>query len=277
MIKFAIIISTYNWHQALDLCLNSLLPQLVEHSDVELIIADDGSNNYTKAIVNKYQELLNYKHISHIWHEDLGFRKSIILNKAIQATNADYLIFLDGDCFVLPDYIARHKQLAQKGYLVDGNRVLLSQGLTSKLINNCNYLIKILNWTSLDWLKAKIAKQTNVFLVKLKLDSNAWWRYLNNSNWRRPKGCNLAIWRHDFVAINGYDEKFIGWGHEDSDLIIRLLHYGIKIKNGRFSIPVIHLWHKQSDRGMVKANKALLLSRVADPKIIKAEVGYNQY
>ena len=127
----SILLATYNWPQALKLCLESLATQT--DPDFEIIIADDGSTHSTTQLIDSYKNTLP---ITHLWQEDEGFRKTKILNQAIATAQGDYLIFLDGDCIVQPDFVERHRQLAQKGYLVTGSRVLLNQKLTQDLLSD---------------------------------------------------------------------------------------------------------------------------------------------
>lgn len=274
--KYTIILSTYNWPQALNLILESLLPQLERHSDVELIIADDGSTSETKALISEYQNKLPDQ-INHIWQEDLGFYKSVILNKAVAKSKGQYLLFLDGDCIPFPDYIAYHKRLAQSGYFVAGNRVLLSKEYTTELISNPELVSGIFMWGFTSWLLAVVQKKINKIFSFLRLDVNAKWRFFRSNNWKYPKGCNVGIFKTDFVAVNGYDEIFSGWGHEDADLFIRLLHNKIKIKDGRFAIPVLHLWHKESSRVNESANYMILRERLKNINCIKAVDGIDKY
>lgn len=270
---YAIILSTYNWPEALGIILESLLPQLKIHTDVDIIIADDGSTTDTKTLIERFQNQLPDR-ISHIWHEDIGFRKSVVLNKAVAAAaNADYLLFLDGDCIPFPDYITQHKKLAETGYFVAGNRVLLSRQYTSELMSNHQLVNQIFSWNFALWVLAKAQKKVNKVFSFLRLNVNAKWRYSRSSNWKYPKGCNVGIFRLDFVAVNGYDAVFSGWGHEDADLFIRLLHNNIKIKDGRFAIPVLHLWHKESSRINESANYARLMERLQDKSAIQAQNG----
>ena len=126
----SILLATYNWPQALKLCLESLATQT--DRDFEIIIADDGSTHSTTQLIDSYKDILP---ITHLWQEDEGFRKTKILNQAIATAQGDYLIFLDGDCIVQPDFVERHRQLAQKGYLVTGSRVLLNEKLTQDLLS----------------------------------------------------------------------------------------------------------------------------------------------
>lgn len=274
MIKYSIILSTYNWPEALNLVLTSLSKQLTDNLDTELIIADDGSNNATTQLINQYKGKL--PNLKHIWHEDTGFTKAIILNKAVVASQGAYLIFLDGDCVVFPDFILQHKLLKQDGYFVAGNRVLLSPEFTQELIANKYSINQIYKWKLFDWVIAKFTKKINKILIALRM-GNGSWRLLRKNDWKFPKGCNFAVSRADFMAVNGFDEEFIGWGHEDSDLFIRLMHNQIKVKDGRFALGVIHLWHKQSQTDSTNPNKMRLMQRVADPLFIEAASGISKH
>jgi predicted glycosyltransferase involved in capsule biosynthesis len=98
-------------------------------------------------------------------------------------------------------------------------------------------------------------------------------RLLRPNHWENAMTCNLGVWKTDFVAVNGFDESFEGWGYEDSDLVIRLIHYGVKRKEGRFALPVLHLWHKQNDRTNQSANYELLLKRINAVDLVRAESG----
>jgi glycosyltransferase involved in cell wall biosynthesis len=274
--KYTIVLSTYNWKIALNLILVNLLPQLEAHTDTELIIADDGSTNDTLELIQTYQKQFPDR-IMHVWHEDMGFRKSVILNKAAAAASGDYLLFLDGDCIPFPDYIAQHKQLVEPGYFVAGNRVLLSKDYTAELMNKSALVNKMFGWNLGSWLRARVSKKVNKVFSFLRLNHSARWRYSRAQNWKYPKGCNIGMFRTDFVAVNGYDEVFSGWGHEDADLFIRLLHNNVKIKDGRFAIPVLHLWHKESSRVNESANYQRLMDRLQNKSCIQASDGLNKY
>ena len=262
-IKASIILATYNWPTSLDIILEHLSMQLVNHPEVELVIADDGSSSSTLEIINKYSsQILQLKHV---WHEDIGFRKSIILNKSVGMSTGEYLIFLDGDCIPFPDYIEQHLKLLEPNYLVAGNRVLLSKNFTDEILLNKDKINRIFKWSYFDWIYAKICKKVNKVIPKLRLGQGAW-RYFRKSNWRYPKGCNFAISKKDLMLVNGFDENFSGWGHEDADLFVRLLHRGIKIKDGRFAIPVLHLWHETADKTNEYKNTQILYSRLHNIK-----------
>jgi glycosyltransferase involved in cell wall biosynthesis len=272
--RYTIIITTYNWHTALDLILEALLPQIKNRDNVEIIIADDGSGLETREVVNKYSNL--FPLFQHIWHEDNGFRRSIIINKAVVAATGDYILFLDGDCIPLSDYVEQHIKLAQNGYFVGGNRVLLSQSYTTNIFANNEHLNQLYSASIFGYLKLHLQRKTNKwFSIKLRLSACHKLRYLRKKDWKVPKGCNFAVFKKDFVAVNGYNEGFIGWGYEDSDLFLRLMHYGILFKDGRYAATVLHLWHKSVPRPDTKMNPNYqqLLNTLNDSNIIYADNG----
>jgi glycosyltransferase involved in cell wall biosynthesis len=274
--NISIILSTYNWPNALKIILKALIPQILKQTqhNIEIIIADDGSDNVTRSVVNEFTH--QYSFIKHMWHEDIGFRKSKILNKAVSLAIGEYLLFLDGDCIPFPDYIEEQIFLIENGYMVAGHRILLAEKITKQILLNPTIINNIVKWRLFNWLYARIRNHVNKIWPNLRL-GNGKWRYFNDQNWKYPKGCNFAVWKNDFLAVNGFDESFEGWGHEDSDLFIRLLHYGIRFKNGKFSIPVLHLWHKIAKRDNVKTNWQILSSRAIDHNFIKATIGVEQY
>lgn len=272
--KCSIIIATYNWSVALDVILSYLIPQIGNNSDkFELLVADDGSTQDTYDVIAKYKK--QFSNIQHIWHPDIGFRKAKILNQAVLASTGEYLIFLDGDCVTFPDFLHQHLKLAEPGYFVAGNRVLLSNNFTQQILSKPIIIDRIFNeWSVFDWVVARFAnKQVNKIFPWLRLHAYSRFRYLKVRDWRRPKGCNFAVWRTDFLAVNGFDELFSGWGHEDADLFVRLLHYGVLIKDGRLAIPVLHLWHKYVSRDNEQSNYEELMKRVSDKTFIKAVRG----
>ena len=244
----SVLLATYNWPEALQRCLESLANQ--SDVDFEIIIADDGSGLTTKSLVDSTK--INYPiPITHLWQEDQGFRKTTILNQAIKHAQGNYLIFLDGDCIVQPDFVARHRQLAQKGHLVTGSRVLLSEKLTKAL----------LVWPKWSFTKFK----SHLIQYRLSGDINKYWpivmklgdgpwRLYKKFVWRRIKGCNMACWSADAKAISGFDEEMTGWGHEDADFVFRLQQSGIVRKSGSWSTEVFHLFHRIHDQSNAAEN-----------------------
>ena len=256
----SILLATYNWPQALKLCLESLATQ-TDHN-FEIIIADDGSTDSTKQVIDAFKAS-HPTPITHLWQDDQGFRKTKILNQAIATAKGDYLVFLDGDCIVQPDFVMRHRMLSQKGYLVTGSRVLLNEKLTQSLLawpawNFPLFHSKLLG----ERLSGGINKY---WPLKIKLGDGGWREY-QKFVWRRIKGCNMACWKADAEAINGFDETMTGWGHEDADFVFRLQRHHIKRKSGSWSTEVLHLFHKIHDQ----SNAAENARRVREKILAKA-------
>ncbi|MDT4330270.1 glycosyltransferase family 2 protein [Methylomonas sp. MED-D] len=262
----SVIVATYNWPEALDACLAGLLAQ--SDSQFEILVADDGSQPETAARIAAWQAVAS-RPIRHVWHEDRGFRAGTIRNRAVAVSRGDYLLFVDGDCVTLPDFVARHRQLAETGYFVPGNRCLLSQAYTEQVLRQG---LPLHSRSKAYFLVQRLCGRINRWLPLLYLPLTAW-RYARAEHWQNAMTCNLAVWKDDFFRVNGFDEIYEGWGYEDSDLVIRLLHCGIRRKEGRFAAPVLHLWHRQNDRSRHDQNYQRLLARVADPAVIRAERG----
>jgi len=256
MTQISVIVATYNWPAALGLCLQSLKNQ--SFRDFEILIADDGSKEETRNLIQKYIQEFPIK-ITHLWHEDIGCRKTIIGNRAINSANGQYLIFLDGDCVVQPDYLQRHLSLAQKGYLVTGSRILLNQKFTQEILTEGYIDFSRLQKNSFF---LRIQGSINKFLPLFINFGNGKWRNYKKFFWRRIKGCNMACWREDALAIKGFDETLIGWGHEDADFIFRLENKGIIRKSGSWSTEVIHLFHKVRDQSNNDESTKRMLEKV---------------
>lgn len=266
----SVIVTTYNWPAALQLCLEALFIQT--DNDFEIIIADDGSSAENLAI-NRSVCGASCVTIKYIYHEDKGFRASAIRNKAVAQSSGEYLIFLDGDCIVRPDFVSTHRKLAVAGHFVPGNRILISQDFTQQVLQNK------LSLSHKDWqyfLGLRLKNKINRLLPLVKLPLGAL-RLVEPKKWQKAMTCNLAMWRSDFLRVNGFDELFEGWGYEDSDLVIRLIHAGVTRKEGRFAVPVLHLWHPQNDRSQHDSNYQRLLERLNQHDFIVAKKGISQY
>ncbi len=263
--SISLIVTTYNWPVALNAVLRSISHQ--QQLPFEVLIADDGSKQDTQLVIEEWQQKALFK-IKHIWQEDDGFQAARIRNKAAVQAEGNYLIFLDGDCLLRPDFIKRHSQLATPGYFVAGNRALLSESFTSELLEND---VTVETWPSSQFTKTQINRTWPLRYLPL-----GWLRKLKSDQWEGVKTCNLAIWKDDLKTVNGLDEAFVGWGYEDSDLVIRLLRSGLKRLNGRFATTVLHLWHQEHDRSMEQENWQRLLEVINSDKQ-KAVLGIKQY
>ena len=263
--SISILLATYNWPQALGLVLESLNAQT--DKDFEVVIADDGSRAETAELITAFTQVANFP-IKHLWQEDLGFRKSAILNQAITYARGDYLVFLDGDCITQPDFVARHRALAQSGFLVTGSRILLGRRLTQALCSSenkiSNRFFKSLNNSKLLLFVNRWAGQLNKFApLWIKVPDNRW-RVYSGFVWKRIKGCNMACWRDDAVRISGFDESMVGWGHEDADFVFRLQQSGLKRKSGAWATEVFHLDHPEGDKSKAAANAAKVREKILE-------------
>ncbi|MCK9395381.1 MAG: glycosyltransferase family 2 protein [Methylobacter sp.] len=266
----SVIVTTYNWPAALELCLDSLFAQ--QDRAFEIIIADDGSTPANQARIQTYCAD-SPAPIQYVHHDDQGFRAGTIRNKAVASSRGEYLLFIDGDCVLRPDFIARHRQLAEPGYFVPGNRVLLSESFTQEVLDKHIPLHqKPLSY----FISLRLQKKINRISAFIRLPLG-FLRKMQPSKWQKAMTCNLALWKNDFLRTNGFDELFEGWGFEDSDLVIRLIHAGVKRKEGRFAVLVLHLWHAHNDKSKQDINYQRLLDRLAQQDFIAATKGVSQY
>ncbi len=267
--KTTIVVTTYNRPDALEIVLEGYCRQ--SDQDFTLVVADDGSTSETATIVQDFVGRATFP-LSHVWQEDRGFRAAAIRNRAVASMDADYVIFTDGDCVPPRHFVRAHKRLAEPGYFLGANRVLLSKQLTDRVLREH---LPIHAWSGIDWAWSWSQREVNRLMPLMVLPDGPF-RKWSPDRWRGVKTCNLSVWRADFVRVNGLDESYEGWGLEDSDLVIRLLHAGVKHKNARFAAPVFHLWHAEQDRVMLPINQQRLddLLRSAD---IRATVGLDRY
>lgn len=250
--RLSVIVSTYNRPDALQAVLEGFCHQRESVHEWEVIVADDGSTDSTARIVESFLLRLPGR-LKHVWHEDKGFRLAEIRNRAALQAGGEYLVFLDGDCIPLPDFIVQQALLAEPGWVVAGNRVLLAQAFTDVYLRGQEK--RIFSWTWFDWALHRCNGSINNALGWLRV-SLPKWRKKRAQDWRLLRGCNIGVWKQDLIALDGFDATFSGWGYEDSDFAVRLLRHGVKIKNGRFAVPVMHLWHRENDRSQSGENWA---------------------
>ena len=267
--KTAVIVTTYNRPDALAALLAGYQAQ--RDAQFELLIADDGSTDDTRRVIEGFKSRAPFP-VTHVWHEDRGFRAAAIRNRALAATRADYIVFSDGDCVPVPRFVAQHLRLAERGWFVAGNRILLSEGFTRRVLRD---ELPIHEWTFGAWLGAWFRRDINRWLPLVTLPDGGF-RKAAPQRWEGVKTCNLAAWRDDLLRVNGLDETYSGWGLEDSDLVIRLLHAGVKHKSARFAAPVFHLWHAENDRSRLAENQRRLDALIISQRTL-AELGVNRY
>ena len=237
--NISLIITTYNWPESLSLVLLSVRCQTIIPS--EIIVADDGSDFKTKDVINNFNNDYGLK-IVHSWQEDKGFRAAKARNKAILHSSGDYIILIDGDTILHPNFVKDHHDFAEPGYFVQGSRVLISNKETAKAIANKNINFSLFS-QSISNRKNSIHSKILSYLFSSKLNSI-----------HGIKSCNMAFFREDCMKINGFNNDFKGWGREDSEFVVRLMNNGIKRKNIRFKAIQYHLWHKENSRKSLAKN-----------------------
>ena len=265
----SVIVTTYNREDALDAVLRSLARQ--NDADFEVIVADDGSGPATTKLVEAWKAKIG-RRLEHVWHADSGFRAAEIRNRAILAARGAYCIFLDGDCIVRPDFVAVHRRLAEPGWFVTGNRVLLSPELTTCVLRE---KLTPETWSPLRWLAERWRGGVNRLSALLHLPLGPL-RRIRHRVWQGARSCNLAIWRADLDCVDGFDADYSGWGKEDSDIIVRLLHAGVRRKDGVFATGVLHLWHAEADRSHLPENERKLGGVVAGDRV-RAQRGLSSF
>lgn len=250
--KLSIIISTYNSEEWLHKVLLGYSVQTFK--DFEIIVADDGSKEFTKKVVDSFQS--KFKHpIKYVWQEDIGFRKCKILNEAIVNSASEYLIFTDGDCIPRKDFVSQHNQHKQKGYFLSGGYFKLPM-LTSKSINDEDIING--NCFSVLWLLKKGLKFN--FKISKLLQNNYFIKFMNliTPTKRSWNGHNSSCYKSDIEIINGFNE-LLSYGGEDREFGERLYNLGVKSKQIRYSAICIHLDHDRSyvDLEKIKFNREI--------------------
>jgi len=268
-VLISVVVTTYNRPDALGAVLRGLAAQT--DRGFEVLVADDGSSDDTRALVERLARQVPVP-VAHVWQEDRGFRAGAARNRAAARARGEYLIFLDGDCVPRPPFVARHRALAEAGWMVAGNRILLSEPFTREVLAAGT---PIHGWTLAQWRQARARGAINRLLPLRTLPLGPL-RKLGRRRWQRVRTCNLGVWAGDFRAVNGFDEDFEGWGHEDADLAVRLINRGVGRKEGAFATGVLHLWHRENDRAREGENWRRLQQRLASGAT-RAERGLDRY
>lgn len=265
--EISVIFSTYNSEEWLEKVILGFSVQTFRN--FEIIIADDGSREATKNLIDKLRTEIDIP-IIHVWQEDNGFQKSQILNKAILASTSDYLIFTDGDCIPRKDFVEVHDKFREKGYFLSGGYFKLPMDI-SKLISKDDIINQIC--FDLNWLKANGLPSSfkNIKFLASGLGS----KILNfvtptNASWN---GHNSSGWKQDLMEVNGFNQE-MQYGGQDRELGERLFNKGLKSKQIRYSAICVHLDHK---RGYVneetwKKNHAIR-ENTRKNKVVKTPIG----
>ncbi|MFI3314460.1 MAG: glycosyltransferase [Rikenellaceae bacterium] len=260
-----VIISTYNNPAWLE---KTLCGYVVQNRQAdEIIVADDGSTEQTAEVVASFEHLLPIKHV---WQEDIGFRKNDILNKALLAATSDYLIFTDQDCVPRRDFVESHCANAKENYFLSGGMYYLTKEQSDSLskdeiASNTIFDIKFIrkNGAKLSWRLLKLQKNhTFAKFLNFITPTNASWN-----------GCNASTWRKYALEIKGFDVR-LRYGGEDREFGERLFNKGVKSKQLRYSLAIVHLDHSRPYRNREDIEKNNQMRKVTrTKKIIETEFG----
>ena len=250
-IACSLVITTYNWPEALDLVIRSALFQ--SEQPCEIIVADDGSTSETAALVENLRAL-SVVPVLHVWQEDLGFRAAASRNRAIATARGDYIVIVDGDMLLHRDFIRDHKRLAIEGSFIQGSRVLLSRENTSRLLASKEIRVP--------FFAKGVGNRKNA--LHLPLLSRV--LGVKTNSLRGIRSCNMSFFRKDCIRINGFNEDFVGWGREDSEFAVRMINSGVFRRNVRFSAIAYHLWHAENPRQSLAGNDRLLEQAITEQR-----------
>ena len=261
--KVSVVVTTYNWESALKSALRSISQQTV--LPYEVIVADDGSKESMRAMIVEMAK--NYPVIlKHSWQEDIGFRLARSRNLAIAAATGDYVIILDGDMVVNKNFIEDHLLAAKTGFYVQGSRILTQPEFDADKL--------LLEHKDPHFFSKGIARRRHT--LRMPWLSNIFLKLSEGQKTTGVKGCNQGWWKKDLIAINGYDERFVGWGREDNDILLRAYRMGLKRRDIRFAGLATHIYHNERHPEGVNPNDRWLKDN-AERHVIMCEPGLDQH
>jgi GT2 family glycosyltransferase len=234
-----LVVATYNNPRSLALCLASVARQNAAPDGIA--IADDGSGPETAAVIEAFRVEHPGLALRHVWHEDAGFRKAAILNRAIASSQAEFLIFIDGDVMIHPGFTARHIALAKPDRWASGSLIRLDAEATAAVTEADVAAGRVFDrgWLRAQrafdrpgtWLKAMpFPAPVQAALDVLSPVQRAWC------------GANASAFRAAILRVNGFDES-MRWGGGDKEMGVRLTNAGVRGRHLRFTAPLVHLDH----------------------------------
>ncbi|HVY76118.1 MAG TPA: glycosyltransferase family 2 protein [Puia sp.] len=260
-----LLISTYNWPAAVNLVLKAISEQT--RMPDEVVIADDGSGKETAEVIDSYRNIIPVP-IKYVWHPDEGYRKTIIMNKAVAQAAGDYIVQIDGDVLMDGHFIEDHLEFVKENCFVAGARVMLNEEKTKKIMKTGDIHVSVFQRGTKNFLNGIRSGLLRRWVAK---------RYkMNRENIYYIKGCNTAFWRSDFIRVNGYNEAITGWGPDDSELALRLYNAGVEKRYLKFGAIVYHLWHKEFSRERTERNRELM-RHTLDANLKWCDEGIDKY
>jgi glycosyltransferase involved in cell wall biosynthesis len=232
----SIVFTTYNQPDWLEKVLIGFAAQ--DRQGFEVLIADDGSGEETRQRIDALRRQLPMP-VRHLWQSDDGFRKCEAMNMAIEQAASDYLIFTDGDCIPRADFVSTHLRLREPGRFLSGGYHKLPMSTSLAISRGDIHAGRCFDER---WLR-RHGMPTSRRNLKLTAGP-AMARVLDAVSPARPSwnGHNASGWKHDILAINGFDER-MRYGGEDREFGERLENAGVRGKRIRYRAIVVHLEH----------------------------------
>ncbi len=246
--RISVVVITYNWPEAL----RAVLKGLAEQSELpyEVIVTDDGSAVATREVIEATAPTFPTR-LVHLWQPDDGARMSRARNRGIAAAGGDYIVLMDGDMVPRRHFIADHHAFAKRGCFVQGSRMLPDEAASRRMLDRDSFALHFFSrglerrrhalrvpWLARAWSRPKVSR-------------------------RGIKSCNMAFWRDDLLALNGFNEAMTGWGREDAELAVRAFNHGLQRRDLRFAGMAVHVWHKSRKYRGRSVNDDILDATVA--------------
>jgi glycosyltransferase involved in cell wall biosynthesis len=269
-----VMVSTYNWKEALALALRSVAQQT--RLPDEVMVVDDGSREDTAALLREMAKTFPVP-LRHVWQPDDGFRKARILNRGIAAAQGEYLIQFDGDMLLHPRFIEDHLSLAQPGRFLQGTRIRTTDAETARLLGGG---APRFGWFVDAYFRDDKDRSTYHFGRRHHTLRLPWLARIKSRSTGHPMGCNVSFWREDLLRVNGYDERMHGYGSEDLEIDIRLRNAGLRRSQIKFAALALHLEHHsvstQDPSDPALPNNKLMYETV-EKHLVRTEFGLDQH
>jgi GT2 family glycosyltransferase len=274
--KISIIVSVYNRLHCLYNLLNALRVQTYE--DFEVLIADDGSKEDLTSAIQKILPDLSFP-VTHVFQEDIGFRLSRSRNNAARAASGDYYLFLDQDVLMDRDFLTECRRAIHEHCFLKFKALYLDESRSKVFQKEAEQNPEIPVYEVIERQVTRIEK---LLCMKSRWKDNLFniaWRLGLRKKGMKLRGLAIGISKEDYMAINGFDEAYIGWGFEDDDICNRMYAYGLKGVHVKLGSPLVHVWHKAADTREASPNSAYYFEReklIFENNVYRCEYGFDK-
>ncbi len=228
----SILVTTFQRPRHLALALESIALQRHVPRDFEIIVSDDGSDDETPRVVAAFAATADVP-VRFTTQPHAGFRLARVRNNAARLARGDYLVFIDGDCLLPRHHLAVHRRRRRPGAALLGFCGWLSEE-ASRLLVPDNLAVTHL---------AGLLQPAEHRRLARRHRRARWHLATRHPTKPRLAGGDFGVWRGDFEAVNGFDERFVGWGQEDDDLGLRLKAAGVQLESVLDETQSLHVWH----------------------------------